>query len=317
MTLYFIGNETLRAGVCNLGASIQSLTVNGTDIVLGFNTIEDYLQSESFAGATMGRVANRIAGGRFVLNGKPYFINKNDGNNHLHGGNFGFDKKLFSVVNCTDNSVTMQYLSKDGEEGYPGNLILTVVFTVSDNSLLIEYTAKSDKDTLWCPTGHIYFNLDGEGEGTCTDNLLRINADYYTPSDRELIPTGEKLPVDGTVFDFKKLKAIGAEFDKEQLKRTHGYDHNYVLNDNHAAHAESVKTGIKMDLYTDLPCLQLYTGGALIPCKGKTINYGQSAGYSLEPQFCPNAVNMQGYEKPVIKKDIITKHYIKYSFSND
>ena len=301
--------------VCNVGARINAVRVDGTDVVLGFQSTGDYLNSGSYAGATIGRVANRIAGGKFLLNNKPYFLNKNEGNNHLHGGNIGFDKKFFDVIRKTDSMLEMQYTSEDGEECYPGKLQLTVKFTVDGRALLIEFAAISNKDTLWNPTNHTYFNLDGESSGDCRDNLLLINSDFYTPTDDELIPTGEKASVKGTPFDFNILKIIGSDFHKAVLKATNGYDHNYILSGEYAAHAESSKTGIKMDVFTDMPCIQLYTGGALKPCNGKTIKYAQWAGFCLEPQYCPNAINLNGFEKPILYKNEEKIHYIKLSFT--
>ena len=315
VNIYTIKADGIEVDVCNVGAIINAIRVDGTDIVLGFQSIEDYLKSGSYAGATIGRVANRIAGGRFLLNNKPYFLNKNEGNNHLHGGNIGFDKNYFDVLSKTDSTLKMQYTSKNGEERYPGKLIFTVDFTVKDRELLIEFTAISDKDTLWNPTNHAYFNLDGESSGDCRNNLLQINSDFYTPTDDELIPTGEKAPVKGTPFDFNTLKVIGSDFGKAVLNATNGYDHNYVLSSEHAAHAESQKTGIKMDVFTDMPCIQLYTGGALKPCRGKTINYVQWSGFCLEPQYCPNAINSSGFEKPILNKNKEKTHYIKLSFT--
>ena len=304
----------IEADIESVGARINALRVNGVDIVLGFNSVEDYNKSGCYAGATIGRVANRIAKGRFTLNGKDYRLNVNNGENHLHGGNVGFDKKQFTVLKQTDNYVTMEYVSADGEENYPGNLKFTVKFTVENNALLIEYSAVSDKDTLWCPTNHAYFNLDGEGKVDCLGNMLQLNADYYTPVDGGLIPTGEKKAVKGTLFNFTKLKRIVENIESEELKMTLGYDHNYILNSEHAAHAESEITGIKMDVYTDMPCLQFYSGGQLNNVKGKSGIYNRYAGFCLEPQFCPNAINMQGFNKPTLKAGQIKKHYIKFAF---
>lgn len=312
--LYTVKDGNIEVDICDLGARINAIRVGGTDIVLGFNCVKDYFDSGCYAGATIGRVANRIAGGKFILNNRPYFLNKNDGNNHLHGGNLGFDRKLFDVIKQTGNCITMQYESADKEENYPGKLSFTVSFKVTNNSLLMEYSAISDKDTLWNPTNHAYFNLDGQSSGDCRENLLRINSDFYTPADNELIPTGEKRAVAGTVFDFNSLHKVGAHFGNENLTATCGYDHNYILKGEHAAHSESVVTGIKMDLYTDMPCLQLYTGGALRPSKGKTIAYGKWAGFCLEPQYCPNAINMAGFEQPILKKNTEKNHYIKFVF---
>lgn len=305
----------IEAEIESVGARINALRINGVDIVLGFNSVEDYNKSGCYAGATVGRVANRIAKGKFTLNGKEYLLNTNNGENHLHGGKEGFDKKPFKVLEQTDNSVTMEYVSSDGEEYYPGNLKFTVKFTVENNSLLMEYEAISDKDTLWCPTNHAYFNLDGEGNGDCLGNMLQLNADYYTTVDCGLIPTGEKRAVKGTAFDFTKLKRIGEAIGSNELKVTLGYDHNYILNGEHAAHAESEITGIKMDVYTDMPCLQFYSGGQLNNVKGKSGIYNRYAGFCLEPQFCPNAINMNGFDKPILKKGEGKKHYIKYVIS--
>lgn len=301
----------IEAEIESVGARINALRVNGVDIVLGFNSVEDYIKSGCYAGATIGRVANRIAKGRFTLNGKEYRLNCNNGENHLHGGNEGFDKKPFTVLEQTDDSVTMEYLSADGEENYPGNLKFTVKFTVENNSLLMEYSAVSDKETLWCPTNHAYFNLDGESTGDCTQNILQINADEITLIDSGLIPTGAVAKVSKTAFDFRKAKPIGKDLHNVNLKATLGYDHNYILKSEYAAHVESEVTGIKMDVYTDMPCLQFYSGGQLNGVKGKSGSYNRYAGFCLEPQFCPNAINMQGFDKPIIKKGEVKTHYIK------
>ena len=306
----------IEADIESAGARINALRVNGVDIVLGFNSVEDYNKSGCYAGATIGRVANRIAKGRFTLNGREYRLYINNGENHLHGGNVGFDKKHFAVLEQTDNSVTMEYLSADGEENYPGNLKFTVKFTVEDNSLLMEYAAVSDKDTLWCPTNHAYFNLNEEQKGDCLGNMLEINADYYTHVNGGLIPTGGKRAVKGTPFDFTELRTIGERIGAEELKETLGYDHNFVLNGEHAAHAESKLTGIKMDVFTDMPCIQFYSGGQLNGVKGKSGVYNQYAGFCLEPQYCPNAINMEGFEQPILKAGEIKMYYIKYSFNS-
>lgn len=317
MSKFVISDTDVEAEIDDFGARLNALKVNGVDIALGFNSAEDYVKSNCYAGATVGRVANRIAKGKFVLNGKEYCLNTNNGENHLHGGNAGFDKKVFTVIEKTENSVTMEYLSRDGEENYPGNLKFTVKFAVENNALEIEFTAVSDKDTLWCPTNHAYFNLDGEQRGDCRGNLLQLNADYYTPVDGGLIPTGGKKAVKGTPFDFTEIKTLGEDFGKEELCATNGYDHNYILNGEHAAHAESKVTGIKMDVYTDMPCIQFYSGGQLNNVTGKSGVYNQWAGFCLEPQFCPNAINMNGFEKPVLNKGEEVKHYIKLVFGGD
>lgn len=312
--LYTLTDKNISVGILDFGAAIHFIKVNGVDITLGFNSVRDYEQSGTYCGATIGRVGNRIAEGKFSLNGKEYRLNVNDGKNHLHGGNVGFDKKIFTVQSYTDNSIVMEYVSADGEENYPAELKLTVKYTLAEGALTVEFTATSDGDTLFNPTNHTYFNLDGEGSADCKDNLLQIHADDYTPVDEGLIPLGERAAVKGTPFDFNSAKRIGEDFGKAALKATNGYDHNYLLNGEHAVCVKSAKTGIQMDMYTNLPCMQLYTGGAITSCRGKTHDYKVHAGFCLEPQFCPNAINMEGFEKPLLRKGQRANYYIKYVF---
>ena len=313
--LYTISNGGIEVDICEVGARINALRVHGVDIVLGFNSIADYAKSGTYAGATIGRVANRIENGRFTLDGKEHRLSTIFGKYHLHGGIEGFDKKLFTVLSAENCCLVLQYVSEDGEEGYPGRLTFTVKFGVVDDALMIDYAATCDKDTLWCPTNHMYFNLDGEQSGDCRNNLLRINSDYYTPTDDKLLPTGEKASVKGTPFNFNRKKRIGKDFEKKELLPTLGYDHNYILNREHFAHAESTVTGIIMDVYTDLPCVQLYTAGQLKNATGKSGKYDKWAGFCLEPQYCPNAINLDGFDKPILKKGEGKTHYIRYQFS--
>lgn len=313
--LYTITDGNIVAEICDMGARLHSLLVGGVDVVLGFNSVKDYIASATFAGATVGRVANRIAGGKFTLNGKSYLLNKNNGANHLHGGDIGFDRKVFELIAHTENSVAFRYVSADGEEGYPAELQLTVCYTVENCGLKITFKGESDGDTLWCPTNHAYFNLDGEGSGDCRGNLLYVNSDYYTPTDAGLIPTGEKRAVKGTPFDFNSKHKIGEYFGAEELKATNGYDHNFILKGGLAASAESERTGIRMDLLTDMPCLQLYTGGAMGRCAGKSAVYDRWYGFCLEPQYCPNAINAEGFDKPVLRAGKEVEHYIILEFN--
>lgn len=312
--LYTLRDKNISVGILDFGAAIHFIKIDGVDITLGFNSVDDYIQSGTYCGASIGRYGNRIAEGKFVLNGKAYQLNVNDGKNHLHGGKVGFDRKIFTVKALSENSITLEYVSPDGEENYPAELRFTVKYTLENHSLKIEFTGTSDGDTLFNPTNHTYFNLDGEDTGDCKNNLLQINANYYTPVDGGLIPTGEKATVKGRAFDFTAIKRIGEDFGKKELIATNGYDHNYILNDEHAAHAESVKTGIKMDIYTNMPCMQLYTGGGMHLCHGKTRDYETHAGFCLEPQFCPNSINMTNFEQPVLRKGTTAKYYIQYTF---
>lgn len=313
INLYVIKDGDLEVGILNIGARIQYIKVKGVDITLGFNDIESYLESNCFAGSTIGRCGNRIANGKFTLNGHQYNVVCNEGKNHLHGGAVGFDKQFFKVKRDI-NELKLTLNSLDGDQGYSGNLKFTVIYSLNNNCLSVVYKAISDKDTLFNPTNHTYFNLEGETSGDCLDNIVQIFADKYTLVDDELIPTGESADVTGTAFDFRKPKTIRKDITDELLKLTNGYDHNFVLNSDYAAHVESDKTGIKLDLYTDMPCMQLYTGGALKPCIGKTRYYGQWAGFCLEPQYCPNAINMENEVKPILKAGQAVTHYIRYEF---
>ncbi len=313
--IYTISDGKLSVDICNVGARINALRVNGVDIVYGFDCVEDYVASGTFAGATIGRVANRIAGGKFALGGKTYTLACNDGKNHLHGGTVGFDKRAFTVERHDDKSVVMSYLSPDGEEGYPGELKMIVEFTVSDGALTVKFDATSDKDTLWCPTNHAYFNLDGENSGKMTDNILTINAPRYTPVDGGLIPTGELKSVIGTPFDFTSPKRIGENIACAELASTKGYDHNFVFGDERICRVESVKTGITMELTTDMPCVQFYSGGYVENIKCKSGHYGQWTGFCLEPQYMPNAINMHNVDSPVLRAGESKSHYIKYKFN--
>lgn len=312
---YTLANEKICVQIVEFGARVNALKVKGKDIVLGFDSISEYLESGTFAGAVIGRCANRIRGGMFMLNGKLYSLGCNEGCNHLHGGTFGFDKQLFEAVKCDDKCVELQYISRDGDEGYPGRLVFTVTYTLEDNALKIQFNAISDKDTLFNPTNHMYFNLDGEESDNCLNNLVQINSDFYTSADAELIPTGARTFVGETPFDFRGARPVNFDFGNPQLKATNGYDHNYIVNGEFMAYAKSVKTGIRMDIYSDMPCIQFYTGGAIRECRGKSHVYGKWSGFCLEPQYCPNAINMDGFDKPVLKAGEAKTHYIKYIFS--
>ena len=313
--MYVLGDDKLSVGVVDLGARLNFIKVNGVDIALGFDSVEDYLRSATYAGATIGRVANRIARGKFELDGKAYELYINNGKNHLHGGKRGFDMRFFEVVSADDDKLVLRYTSEDGEEGYPGKLVLTVEITVENKSVNMKFTAVSDKTTLWNPTNHTYFNLNGDASGDSRGNILYLGASHYTPTDEGLIPTGEKRDVVGTPFDFNAPKAIGKDYGCSELEATNGYDHNFVLDTEYAATVVGEKSGIVMDLYTDMPCIQLYTAGGLTECRGKNgAKYSTWQGFCLEPQFCPNAINMTGFDKPVLKAGETSSHYIRYTF---
>ena len=315
--LYTLSNEKLRVGIIDLGAAIQFLEVSAPqgrrDVCLGFGGVEEYLQSGVYCGASIGRVANRIGGAAFNLNGKSYMLTANEGKNHLHGGAEGFDRHIFSVQE-EGEGLTFSRYSRSGEEGYPGNLYFRAAFSLEGSALNINYTAKSDGDTLWAPTCHAYFNLNGGGD-TC-GTMLKINADKYTPIDAELIPTGAIEDVSGTPFDFTSPKAIGKDIGAkcEQLSPAGGYDHNFVLNGEHAATAVGSESGIRLDVYTDMPGLQFYSGN-FIRGNGKHGRLSPREGFCLEPQFFPNAINTEGFTPPILQKNTEKNLYISYRFS--
>ena len=307
-------DASMSMTIINYGATVQSLTVPAadgtlTDVVLGYDNPEDYERGTAYLGATIGRVGNRIGGAAFTLNGQTYELAKNDGENHLHGGIKGFDKCMWNIY-AEGSSVICSRLSSDGEEGYPGNLEVTVTFTLTDdNALQIAYDAESDADTVINLTNHSYFNLNGGG--SVLDHILQISADRFCEGDAGCLPTGRLLDVSGTPFDFRQPKAIGRdiEADNEQLRLAGGYDHNYCLNGTHAATLSSAQTGIIMDVFTDRPGMQVYSANMMDPgdppFKGKASRCKHCA-IALETQDYPNSINLG-------KNSVILKPGEKYN----
>lgn len=307
--LFTLTNKNgMQVEITNYGGAIVSILApdrNGkmADVVLGFENLKGYLGNQPFFGALVGRYANRIAKAKFTLDGHEYKLAANDGPNTLHGGLKGFDKHVWTAreLKGAEPAIELTYLSKDGEEGYPGNLKAKVVYTLSnDNSLKIDYSATTDKDTVLNLTNHSYFNLAGEGSGDILKQTMMINADKFTPVDATLIPTGELRSVQGTPFDFRKATAIGARIgDKdEQINLGHGYDHNFVLNRKGpglslAARAEDPASGRVLEVLTTQPGIQFYTGNFLdgkIHGKGGKV-YGHRAAFCLETQHFPDTPN--------------------------
>lgn len=331
--LYFLKNKNnAEALVTNYGGRLVSLIVpdkNGkmTDVVLGFDSVQQYKSStEAYFGATIGRFGNRIAKGKFNLDGKSYSLFTNNGPNTLHGGKKGFQDVVWDVAHSNDSSIALSYLSKDGEENFPGNLTVKVTYTLqSDNTLKIDYEAKTDKKTIINLTNHAFFNLNGQGTGSIVRHVLQINADKYTPADSTLIATGKIDPVANTPYDFTKPTAIGARIGdvNEQLKNGNGYDINYVLGMDvskklrHAATVTGDLSGITMDVYTMEPGLQFYTGNFMRgknTMKGGTKDDFRSA-FCLETQHFPDAPNKPNFPTTVLKPGVVYKSTTVYSFS--
>ncbi|HET6256142.1 MAG TPA: aldose epimerase family protein [Puia sp.] len=312
--LYILRNGRLSAAITNYGARVVSLIVpdkngNPTDVVAGYDSIGKYLhQPDTYFGAIVGRYGNRIAKGKFRLNGKEYTLYKNDGPNTLHGGKKGYDAVVWTAGKADSNSVQLTYLSKDGEEGYPGNLQVTVTYKLDSNGLDIDYEATTDKATVLNLTNHSYFNLNGQGSGAINNHTLQIDASRYTPVDSTLIPTGKIESVSGTPFDFTKPTAIGARVNdtaNQQIRFGHGYDHNFVLDPNNrlAAVVTGDISGITLRVYTDQPGIQFYGGNFM---KGTNpLKAGRTDGYRtafcLETQHYPNSPNEPSFPSTELK----------------
>lgn len=297
----------IQAEILDYGVTIRTLVVpdkvgNPVDVVLGYDDLDGYLNNRGYLGATIGRFANRIGGASFVLNGKEYHLAANNGANHLHGGNKGFDKVVWEAEE-TEGGVRFSRLFPDGEEGYPGNLQVSVHVSVIHHGLKLEYHAHTDQDTIINLTNHSYFNLDGMG--TVQDQMLQIQAEQFTPNDAGCLPTGEMASVKGTAMDFRRLKAIGKDADSEEMcvKQFGGYDVNFVLTgDNPAITAHSEKSGITMSVYTDQPGVQLYTANNMTPRIGKYgIRYGHRSAFCLETQHYPDCIHHPDWPGCILK----------------
>jgi aldose 1-epimerase len=318
--LYTLTNANgMQAGIITYGGTVVSLTApdrNGkyADVVLGMDDLAGYMKATAFFGALIGRYGNRIGHAQFTLDGKTYKLPANDNGNMLHGGPAGFDKRVWSVVpgsNSPDGpTLGLTYVSQDGEAGFPGALTAKVFYTLTaKNELKIDYTATTDKPTVVNLTNHSYFNLAGQGEGDILGHEVTINADRYTPVDAGLIPTGELRPVAGTPFDFTKSTAIGAriEANDEQLKFGKGYDHNWVLNKGtalitKAAEVYEPKSGRVMEVWTNEPALQFYTGNFLDgTLKGKGKTYIHRGALAMETQHYPDSPNKPAFPSTELK----------------
>ena len=331
--LYTLTNSNgLKARIMTYGATVVSLEVpdrNGKldDITLGYDNLSGYIKNNPYFGVIVGRYGNRIAKGRFTLDGTTYRLAANNGENHLHGGIKGFDKVVWDAESFEQSDaagVKLTYLSKDGEEGYPGNLKCSVTYTLTNNDeLRVSYKAQTDKATPVNLTHHSYFNLAGQGNGDILGHELMINADKFTPTDKGSIPTGKLQNVKGTPMDFTKPCAIGARIndDYEQLKLGQGYDHNWVLNKKSkvlalAAHVYEPNSGRVLEIYTTEPGIQFYSGnfldGSITGKQGKV--YKQRYGLCLETQHFPDSPNKPEFPSTILRPGQIYTHLTVHKF---
>jgi aldose 1-epimerase len=329
--LYTLRNKNgLTAQVTNYGGLLVSLYVPDkkgqfSDIVQGYDNLDAYIQGNSpYMGAVCGRCANRIGKGKFSLMGKEYTLAVNNGPNHLHGGLTGFNKVIWEVTGSAEDSIHLSYLSRDGEEGYPGNLNVTLSYTLTgNNELRLDYRATTDKTTVVNLAGHSYFNLAGEGSGDIYHQELMINAKFFTPVDESSLPTGEVWSVKGTPMDFTAFKKLGRDIDAEyeQIRFGAGYDHNWVLDHRTgkmglAAVARDPQSGRVMEVYTTQPGMQLYTANWIDAEKGKGGKiYRRRWAFCLETQHFADAVNKPHFPSPVLEPGETYQHTCIYRFS--
>lgn len=312
--LYSMKNKNgMEIAVTDYGAALVKVIVPDKDnklqdVALGYDSAEGYEKGDVYFGASVGRVANRIGGASFELNGKTYELTANANGNSLHGGRDYYNKRLWEVTEEKDKSITFTLHSPDGDQGYPGNVDIAITYELTeDNEIKIHYYAVPDADTLINLTNHSYFNLSGHASGTVLDQEVMIVADEFTRADAESIPTGEIVPVKGTPMDFREYKAIGQEVeaDYEALVFGQGYDHNWALNGDGmrtVAGMRSKETGIVMEVATDLPGMQFYIGNFLISEAGKEgAEYKKRHGACFETQYFPDAVHKEHFEGPVVR----------------
>lgn len=314
------------AEVLTYGAALRSLTVPDgagrlTDVVLGFDRLEDYVNQDCFIGATVGPVANRIAGAACPLNGRTLALDPNEAPNCLHSGLAGFDKVVWTATAVSERAVALSYVHPDGLGGFPGDLRVTVTYTLIDRTLRIDYRAVSERDTVLNLTNHSYFNLNGHAAGSIADHAVCIRADRFTPTDAASVPTGALLPVTGTPMDLRQAKPIraGLSAEYDQLRLAKGYDHNWVPDGSGFREIASVaadRSGLRMRVWTDRPGVQFYTGNYLpAGLRGKDgAVYGPRAALCLETQAWPDAPNHAGFPSIVLRAGETRTSRTEYRF---
>ncbi len=305
----------LSCEIITYGGAVRSFTVpdrtgRGVDVVLGFDTLEDYRRQDKYVGAIVGRYANRIGGARFAIDGIDYPLAANNGANHLHGGIVGFDKQVWRVEATGESSVTLGLTSPDGQEGYPGTLEIRARYTLTPKGLVLNFEAESTEDTVCNLTNHTYFNLSGHDSGPVGEQVAQLPGGFYTPTDAGSIPTGEILSVEGTPMDLRRGLPIARRIDEDfpQLRLAGGYDHNWVVPGpvgtlRLAGRAWSPKTGVTLEVLTTLPGVQFYTANYLDGCpagKGGA-RYGKRWGFCMETQFFPDSPNCPHFPSPLLR----------------
>lgn len=322
-------NDKLSCEVITYGATLRTLHVPNrdgkpVDVVLGYDTLEQYICEEGYLGATIGRVANRVAQGCFTLNGQAYSLPLNDGNNHHHGGPCGFSHRVWDIIKATEDSVILGLTSEDGDQGYPGTLKVTAEYTLRDNALIVRHTAVSDKDTLCSLSNHSYFNLSGHDSGSVLDQHILLFAHEYTPSNADGIPFGTIDSVEKKPMDLRELLPIGAHIQDpfQQLIQAGGYDHNFVVNGQpgtmrSAAIAVSDLSGISMQVETTMPGIHFYTANYINRDRtGKgNCSYGPQQAFCLETQHYPDAIHHSAFPSPVLKATQMYDHKTVFSFT--
>ena len=329
--LYTLDNGTMQVDVMDFGATLVAIRVPDktgtmTDVILGHDDVTGYVDNGGYLGMLIGRSANRIGKAVCTIDGKEYKLTVNDNDNNLHNGPKGLDSEIFKVRVINDSKIVLSFLSADMSQEFPGNLLVSITYEITkDNELVLTYNLNTDEVTLANFTNHSYFNLNGQASGSIEGHTLKLFSSAYTPvHDNQAIPTGEIAPVEGTVFDFREPKTIGRDInaDEIQLKYVKGYDHNFVVDGavgslRPAASAVGDKTGIKMDVFTDLPGIQLYAGNCIdvdMPGKDGAV-YQSRHGFCMETQFFPDAINQPNFIKPLIYpgETFVTKTIYKFS----
>ena len=291
-TLFTLSSGELTLSVSTLGATVQRLRYKGRDCILGYDSPEEYLAGSAYLGATVGRVGNRIGGSAFTLDGVRYALTPNEGENQLHGGPDSFDRRRWEAEILNENALRLTLLSPDGDNGYPGTLRAAVTYRVTGGTLRIEFEGESDRDTIFAPTNHMYFDLSGKGQ--VLENNLWLNAERYVEPGAGLIPTGRLLPAEGD-FDFRSPRRIGRD-----------YDHAFVLSGEHAC--TLCAGGLQLELWTDFPAMQVYTGAFLPP------PHAPRQGLALEPEFFPDSPNHPGFSDITLRAGERFRRWAEYRF---